>query len=469
LSDNTNTKILFSAYTQLDMTKADETTRVAIIGGGFAGLTLLIGLQKYPHLDAILYESAQKFSDLGAGAVLGPSSQRAMNLIDPRILQGFQRRAAYHEEDPDENGMHTWVRITKGQEPDVDGLVAEYKDKIRGATIHRAHFLDELAKLAPRSRTKFGKKLVDIVQPAGDDDGPMILHFRDRTFAKADVVVGADGIHSVVRKSILRPDHIAASAFFSGSISYRTTIPFEQAYATLGDDYVRAHVALQCGKNGLVFGFPMANKTIFYISIITFSNSHDLVKGDKWNIPVDTADLKERFRDWDPFVQKLVSLVPGDASTRGWSIWEMPPAPTYFKDHIVMIGDAAHASTPFAGSGAAMAIEDSCVLNTLLGRYLDPERRASNNFSQTQSTRLALQCFDAVRRLRSQKVVVRSGEMARLLSCTEEGVGMTQAEMYRALDGKLRWIYDGDQEEQVQDACMLFERAEFAAKQNTSR
>jgi salicylate hydroxylase len=451
------------------VTAPNERIRVAIIGGGFAGLTLLIGLQKYPHIDAVLYESAQKFSELGAGAVLGPSSQRAIELIDPRILQGFQRRATYHEEEADENGMHTWVRIAKGQEPDAGGVVAEYKYNIRGATIHRAHFLDELIKLVPPSQTKFGKKLVDIIPPTGDDNEPMTLHFRDRTFAKADVVVGADGIHSMVRKHILGVHHWAANAFFSGAIAYRSTIPFEDAYAILGDDYVKAEFALRCGKNGLLFGFPMAKNTCFFIAVITFNNSHDLVKGDKWNIPVDTADLQQRFKDWDPFVQKLVSLVPGDASTRGWSVWEMPPAPTYVKDRVVMIGDAAHASTPFAGSGAAMAVEDSCVLHTVLGKYLDPERLTRNKFSKAQSIRLALQSFDSVRRLRSQKVVVRSAEMGRILSCTEEGVGMSQDEMYRNLDGKLWWIYDGDQEEQVRDACMLFERAEFSAAQNASR
>jgi salicylate hydroxylase len=273
----------------------------------------------------------------------------------------------------------------------------------------------------------------------------------------------------VVRKYILGAHHIAANAFFTGAITYRAMIPFEHAYAALGDDYVKSKFTVRCGKDGTVFGFPMAEKAVFYIAVTTFNNSHDLVKGDKWNIPVDRADLQRRFEDWDPFVQKLVSLVPANASTRGWSIWEMPPAPTYVKDRVVMIGDAAHATTPFAGSGAGMAIEDSCVLHTLLGKYLDPERQTKNKFSKAQSIQLALQSFDTVRRLRSQKVVVRSAELGRLYSCTEEGVGPSRDEMYRNVYGKLRWIYDGDQEEQVRDACMLFERAEFAAAQSASR
>jgi salicylate hydroxylase len=126
----------------------NERVRVAIIGGGFAGLSLLIGLQKYPHIDAVVYESAPKFSERGAAAILGPSSQRAMGLIDPRILEGFRQAAAYHEEEPDEDGMHTWVRVIRGEDPDVNGIVAEFKDKTWGATIHRVDFLEVLVKLA---------------------------------------------------------------------------------------------------------------------------------------------------------------------------------------------------------------------------------------------------------------------------------------------------------------------------------
>lgn len=190
------------------------------------------------------------------------------------------------------------------------------------------------------------------------------------------------------------------------------------------------------------------------------------MSSSKWNIPADVPELQSRFTEWDPFVRKIVNLIPPDyESTRGYSIWEMPPAPTYVKDRVVMIGDAAHASTPFMGSGAAMAVEDSCVLHTLLWKYLDPERVSKSSLSMAQSVDIALQTFDTVRRLRSQKVVVRSAEIGRLLSGNEPGVNMSQEEMSRILEGKFWWIYDGNQEEQLKDAGLLFERAERAQAQ----
>ncbi len=85
-------------------------------------------------------------------------------------------------------------------------------------------------------------------------------------------------------------------------------------------------------------------------------------------------------------MRKIVNLIPPDyESTGGYSIWEMPPAPTYLKDRVVMIGDAAHASTPFMGSGAAIAVEDSCVLHTFLGKYLDPERVSKSSLSMARA------------------------------------------------------------------------------------
>jgi salicylate hydroxylase len=176
-------------------------------------------------------------------------------------------------------------------------------------------------------------------------------------------------------------------------------MPFEDAYAVLGDNYVKAQFALRCGTNGLVFGFPMSQNTTFFIGVIAFNNSHDRTKGDKWNILVDKTELTQCSKDWDQFAQKLVSSVPDDGSTLGWSVWEMQLAPTYVKDRVAMIGDAAHATTPFAGAGAAMAIEDPCVVSTLLGKYLDPTRFARNNLGKVQSARLALQSYDAAGRL----------------------------------------------------------------------
>ncbi|KAL2871750.1 uncharacterized protein BJX67DRAFT_377485 [Aspergillus lucknowensis] len=438
------------------MASPSHPLNVAVIGGGFAGLSLLIGLQKYSHINAHVYESGSKFSELGAGAVLGPNSQRAMKLIDPRIHEGFERRAAFDPEDADENGRYPWVTVSKGEEPDLGVRVVDYRHEIRGSTIHRAHFLEELVQLVEPHRAHFGQRLVKIQE--NGDDAPVTLYFRDGTTATADLVVGADGIHSVTRKHLLG-EHPAASAFFTGAIIHRATVPLAAAEAKLGD--VRNNFGIQCGKDGLVFGFPMAERSLYYLGITTFNN--DPVPEDKWVLPVDVAKLRRTFANYGDYVRKQVALVPDDGSAMGWSIWEMPPAPTYYRGRVVLMGDAAHASTPFQGAGAGQAIEDALVLERLLGKYLDTTQKTIYRFSPSETIQLVFQAYDTVRRFRTQKVVTTSAEAGRVLSGNEPGATMEAADIRERRKDRLNWIWNCDQRQQVKDAFQIFEEAQFAA------
>nr|POF02488.1 6-methylsalicylic acid decarboxylase ata [Quercus suber] len=443
------------------MASTAQTVRIAIIGGGFAGLTLLIGLQKYPHIDAHVYESAKAFSEHGAGAILGPNSQRAMKLIDPRIFEGFEQRTSFNDDEPDETGLYPWVTVAKGQAPDIEQGVLELKHKTKGSTIHRAHFLDALIKLVEPHRIHLNKKVLEICED--DENEPVVLRFRDGTSEEADVVIGADGIHSYTRKYILGPDHIAAGAFFTGSIIYRTVVPMQVAKEVLGD--LRQDFGIRCGKDGLVFGFPLAQRTFYFIAVVTLNNGP--VPYDQWHLPTDLEKLKQHFSGFSDYVQKQVGLVP-EATTTGWPIWEMPPAPTYFKGRVAIVGDAAHASTPFLGAGAGQAIEDSLVLHQVLGKYLDPARPKRFPFTRAQTVKVILQAYDTVRRFRSQKVINVSAETARFLTGNEPGVGMGAAELREHLTGRQHWIWDCDQVQQAKDAMLVFEEAEIAAAQTAA-
>ena len=117
---------------------------------------------------------------------------------------------------------------------------------MKGSTIHRAHFLDELIKLVEPQRAHFGKRLERIEEPA-DPAEPVVLHFSDGTTVTADVVVGADGIHSGVRKHILGSNDPAARATFTGNVMYRGVVPMEVAKAKLGD--IQQKAGVRCGKD----------------------------------------------------------------------------------------------------------------------------------------------------------------------------------------------------------------------------
>ncbi|KAL3430238.1 hypothetical protein BDV09DRAFT_199854 [Aspergillus tetrazonus] len=192
----------------------------------------------------------------------------------------------------------------------------------------------------------------------------------------------------------------------------------------------------------------MAERSLYYLGITTFNN--DSVPEDKWVLPVNVAKLQQTFANYGDYVRKQVELVPDDGSVMGWSIWEMPPAPTYYRGWVVLMGDAAHASTPFQGAGAGQAIEDALVLERLLG-------------NPSQTILLALQAYDTVRRFRTQKVVTTSAETGRLISGNEPGVTMEAPELRVRLKDREDWIWDCDQQQQAKDAFQIFEEAQIAA------
>ena len=108
-------------------------------------------------------------------------------------------------------------------------------------SVHRAHFLDELVKSVPPQRAHFNKRLQGIEDKNGD---PVTLHFSDGTTATADVVIGADGIHSTVRKYLLGVE--AAKPIYSGSVVYRAIVPMDSAVEKLGAEHAQNSTVL-CG------------------------------------------------------------------------------------------------------------------------------------------------------------------------------------------------------------------------------
>lgn len=448
----------------LKMTTEPRKINVAVIGGGFAGLALAIGLQHYEHINVNVYEGAQKFAEIGAGIVLGPNAQHAMDLIDPRIREGYYRRAAFNAEGTDEDGKYVWLSVRKGQSPSSGEKITSFRHEMQGSSIHRAHFLDEMVKLVQPSSAHFGKR-VDRIYETGDPESPVVLHFKDGTSVEADVVLGCDGIHSPTRKCVLGPSDPAATATYVGARAYRAVVPMEKAREALEKD-IRQAGEIYCGKDGIVIGYPLAGNTLYNLAVMCWDT--DPWTHDEWIVEADVSKVKEFFKDWDPWVRKNVELLP-EKNTMEWSIWDMPPARTFYRGKIAVVGDAAHATSPFQGSGASQAFEDACVLVHLLGKLLDPAN--PRRFPPTPATTIPvlLQTYDTIRRFRSQKVCFTSREMGRILSGNEPGLNLDPTELRGQLVDRVRWIYDYDQQQQVDDAFLLFDQLRSAAERSSQQ
>ena len=111
--------------------------------------------------------------------------------------------------------------------------------------VHRARFLDELVKDLPAQRAQFNKRLEHLEET---QDG-VTLHFKDSTTATADVAIGADGVHSIVREYLIGAD--TAKPVFSGSVIYRALVPMDRAIEVLDSENAQNAVTL-CGPGTLL-------------------------------------------------------------------------------------------------------------------------------------------------------------------------------------------------------------------------
>ncbi|KAK4946507.1 hypothetical protein LTR10_014359 [Elasticomyces elasticus] len=423
---------------------------IAVIGGGLAGLTLSIGLShnNIPHQ---IYESASAFAEIGAGIALGPNSVKALQLLDPAINDGFKKCVTYNdgvETDEDGNGLGPksaeWMDIRVGMK---DG------------------FLDELLKLIPPSTAQFGKALRSI-ESAEDQDENLILHFADGTTAIASAVIACDGIKSVVRRSLLEdyPSHPASRPQPTNEYAYRGMFTNER-FASLTKGHLSpGKGTIFCGDHGYIVMYPVEKGA--FMNMVAIKREPDpsesaavgsqsftpSVKEEaNWVQPVTTETVISDFADWGEPIQALLSQIE---RPERWALFDHLPAPTYVRGKVVVMGDAAHASTPHQGQGAGMAFEDSLVLSGVLGKILGPTReRAEVPISAINAKiEACFRAYDVVRRPRTQKLCKTSREMGEMIEFVAPEFGSDLTAIKDNLDQRMNWIWDVDLQAEIQRA-----------------
>ncbi|RYO97929.1 hypothetical protein DL765_010974 [Monosporascus sp. GIB2] len=384
--------------------------RVAIAGGGIAGLALAAGLVKKPHIDVHVYESVPEYKDVGAGLALHLNAIKAMGFIGPEVKQAyFDKALAMGEED---QVMATEVILAQG--PHSGQLVAELGKAKGRKTVSRADLLDGLMALLPRDRISFGKRLVGIKErPATSSSSgrraEVLLTFKDGSWASADCLLGADGVHSFTRSYLLGADHPAtAPKNHDGWRIYRTMVSTQEAVRHINPKWTRS-VPILLGPRGHINCIPL-NKNTRLSAGVAVRTGAEITDDDGHSPPPLDPDL---YADYSADAQQIVRLVArGDTARSSWAAADHDHAPFYARDRVAMFGDAAHAALPFAGNGAAQALEDAAVLNALFGAVKEPG----------QGIARALRAFDAVRRPRSQAVVDIARTFGRVYAYAEDSI-----------------------------------------------
>ena len=315
-------------------------TQVAIIGGGIGGLGVALSLYR-AGFDVHVYEQARALREVGAGIQISPNASRVLHglgLADELANLGV-RPLAIHQRRWDDG--RTLLKAPLG-----DAVVAAFGFPYYQC--HRADVLSMLISTLPAKRLHIGHRLI-----AFTDHGDCVeAEFENGERVAADAVIGADGIHSTVRRLLFGP----ANPRFTGCAAYRGLVPVARV------KHLNVEVTTQ------IWMGPGKHVVAYYVAGQRFVNLVGIIEqdswtGESWTDRGDVKDLRAAFADWDP---KLRAIIETMEETFIWGLFDRAPLPRWSAGRATLLGDACHPMLPFMAQGAAQALEDGASLTACL-------------------------------------------------------------------------------------------------------
>ena len=316
----------------------DNRFRIVIVGGGIGGLFAANAL--FAHgLNVSLYEQAQALDEVGAGVFLTPNSVRHLERVGlgPAVEKWGARvgpKSHYFR--------HDGVPIAPVQVADAFGRNAAFG-------MHRADLVAFLATALPADVVHCGYRAIRFEQ-VGDIAR---VQFADGTSVEGDVVIGADGIHSALRTYVFPP----SKPVFHGTICYRGLVAHERL-----PDWPMDRWQMWAGPAKHFLVFPVRQGQM--LNYVGFVPADEEMK-ESWSAGGDPEVLRGEFEGWD---RRIGSVLKQVDKTFRWALYDREPMPTWTKERLTLLGDAAHPMLPHLGQGANQAIEDGIALATILGR-----------------------------------------------------------------------------------------------------
>jgi salicylate hydroxylase len=339
--------------------------RIAIVGGGIGGLSAAIALARY-GFDIRVYEQAAQFTRIGSDINLTPNAVRALDGlgIGPALRECAAR--------PTHRISRTW---DSGEETSRLPMSDEAERKYGSPqlTFHRSDLLDVLEGAVPPACVALGKKLRTLVTT----EAGATLHFADGSEETADLVIGADGIHSVVRATLFGAD----KPRFTGVVAFRTVVPADRLD---GQPNIQAFTKWW-GSNpqNQIVTFPLSRgKDIFIFATI----GQDSWLHESWTMPGSVDEFRSLYADFHPEARRLLDACDSVLKT---ALYERDPMPRWSEGKVTLMGDACHPMLPFMAQGACQAVEDAVVLARCLGESGKPPEEAFKLYESLRLERTA--------------------------------------------------------------------------------
>ena len=316
-----------------------EGMKILIAGGGIAGLSAALCFARFGH-DVTVLEQASAFAEVGAGLQVSPNAMKVLRALD---LEAQSRAAGFEPERIEmrfgESGQTIFTIPLKG-----------YAERRWGAPFLQFHRADLLGVLAdavmahPAIQIEMSARVDSYVQM----DESIEVQLTDGSVFKGDLLVGADGIHSIVRTQMLGKE----APEFTGCIAWRGTIPLDRLQKNPPPPTACAWVGR--GKHAVTYRLG-GERLVNFVGVV----EQDRFVDESWSQRGTRDQIKRDFKGWHPVIQDIID--EGDEFFR-WGLFGRPELSRWVDQRVALVGDACHPMLPFLAQGAVMAIEDAWVL-----------------------------------------------------------------------------------------------------------
>jgi 2-polyprenyl-6-methoxyphenol hydroxylase-like FAD-dependent oxidoreductase len=327
--------------------------KIIVIGAGIGGLAAALALLR-KGLDVEVYEQSSELKEVGAGVQIGANGTRVLHALGLKAALERTQVIPSGKEARLWNTGESWTTLNLGAIA-VERYGSPHIVMHRG-DLHAA--LADAVRAMKAGAVKLGHRFVGLAQTGESVE----VLFQNGQSAAAALLIGADGIHSKVRETLFG----TGLPKFTGCVAWRGLIPMHE----LPRHLAKSTATSWLGPAGHVLHYPVRSGQL--MNFISFVERTDW-RVESWTVRGATEELANDFSGWHPDVH---TMIRGIETPYKWALWVRDPMASWSRGRVTLLGDACHATLPFLGQGAVMALEDAYVLAECVGKYSDDHTTA---------------------------------------------------------------------------------------------